>query len=61
MLSSTLILKLQDVYQQEFGITLSDEQARSVGNSLVSYFDCLLKANEEIEISNENEYARQNS
>lgn len=62
MLSTQLINQLQNIYKTEFGMELSEEQARSVGNSLVSYFDCLLKADEEIKNINENEYdKRQNT
>jgi hypothetical protein len=43
MLSETLIHELKQIWLEEFQISLSEEEASNLGNSLTQYFDVLQK------------------
>lgn len=43
MISNTLIKELQVIFREEFRANLKNDEVKDIANSLVNYFDLLLK------------------
>lgn len=46
MISKQLLEELKEIFKSDYGVTLPDELISDIGNSLVQYYEVLLKVSD---------------